>query len=108
MGVYSKRVAGGRILQLPQPLPVSSVCGSMADMPHCTSRRRVVIGIGSALVALALTTGARAADAPALSFDPDGVLLVGDRKVFPIGFTLPPPPDGKSPDGKHAYQVLAD
>jgi hypothetical protein len=45
---------------------------------------------------------------PALSFNPDGVLMVGEQKVFPIGFTLPPPPDGKAPDGRPALRVLAE
>jgi hypothetical protein len=36
------------------------------------------------------------------------VLVVDGKKVFPIGFTMPPPPDGKTPDGKNAIKELAD
>src|SRR4051812_31956005 len=77
-------------------------------MSDRTSRRRLMIRIGWSLLTLLLTQPVRAAEQPSLTFNGDGVLLIGDRKVFPIGFTLPPPPDGKSADGKHAYQVLAD
>ena len=61
-------------------------------------------------VAVFLHAGrAAGADAPpALTFNEDGVLRVGERTVFPIGFTLPPPPDGKAPDGRAAYAVLAE
>jgi hypothetical protein len=76
----------------------------MARMSHRASLPRAVIGI----LILLLSPSSRAADTPVLTFNPEGVLLIGDRKVFPIGFTLPPPPDGKSPDGRHAYQTLAD
>jgi len=37
----------------------------------------------------------------------DLVLVIDGRKVFPIGFTLPPPPDGKTPDGKNGIAELA-
>jgi hypothetical protein len=39
---------------------------------------------------------------------PHGALLINGRAVFPIGFTMPPPPDGKTPDGKEAIAELAD
>lgn len=38
----------------------------------------------------------------------DGVLVINGTKVFPIGFTMPPPPDGKTPEGKSAIQELRD
>ena len=38
----------------------------------------------------------------------DLVLEIDGKKVFPIGFTLPPPVDGKTPSGKNAIQELAD
>jgi hypothetical protein len=38
----------------------------------------------------------------------DLVLVIDGRKVFPIGFTMPPPPDGATPAGKNAIQELAD
>jgi hypothetical protein len=34
------------------------------------------------------------------------VLVCDGKKLFPIGFTMPPPPDGKTPDGKHGYDEL--
>ena len=38
----------------------------------------------------------------------DQVLVIDGKKVFPIGFTLPPPPDGKTPSGKNGIRELAD
>jgi hypothetical protein len=38
----------------------------------------------------------------------DLVLEIDGKKVFPIGFTLPPPPNGRTPLGKKAIQELAD
>jgi len=37
----------------------------------------------------------------------DLVLVIDGKKVFPIGFTLPPPPDGKTPAGKNGIAELA-
>ena len=37
----------------------------------------------------------------------DKVLVIDGQKVFPIGFTMPPPPDGKTPDGKNGIAELA-
>src|SRR5881398_1589850 len=41
-----------------------------------------------------------------VTIDKDKVLECNGKKLFPIGFTMPPPPDGKTPDGKHAYDEL--
>src|SRR5215467_6249710 len=38
----------------------------------------------------------------------DQTLVIDGQKVFPIGFTMPPPPDGKTPTGKNAIAELAD
>src|SRR5438105_2486847 len=38
----------------------------------------------------------------------DQVLIIDDKKVFPIGFTTPPPPEGKTPEGKNGIEELAD
>jgi hypothetical protein len=35
---------------------------------------------------------------------PEQVLSINGRKVFPIGFTVPPPPDAKTPGGKLALE----
>jgi hypothetical protein len=37
----------------------------------------------------------------------DRVLVIDGKKVFPIGFTMPPPPDGVTPDGRNALEELA-
>ncbi|HEV8606747.1 MAG TPA: hypothetical protein VGQ99_15335 [Tepidisphaeraceae bacterium] len=38
----------------------------------------------------------------------DMVFVIDGKKVFPIGFTMPPPPDGKTPAGKNAIDELHD
>jgi hypothetical protein len=38
----------------------------------------------------------------------DQVLVINGKKIFPIGFTTPPPPDGKTPSGKNGIAELAD
>src|ERR1044072_9408549 len=35
---------------------------------------------------------------------PTHVLSINGRKVFPIGFSLPPSPDAKTPSGKPAFE----
>src|ERR1043165_9950101 len=39
---------------------------------------------------------------------PEHVLSFYGNKVFPIGFTIPPPPDAKTPGGKLALQEFRD
>ncbi len=36
----------------------------------------------------------------------DTVLVIDGTKVFPIGFTMPPPPDGKAPNGRNGIEEL--
>ncbi len=43
-----------------------------------------------------------------VTINSDNVLLINGRKVFPLGLTMPPPPDGKTPDGKNGLQELSD
>ncbi len=43
-----------------------------------------------------------------VTINSDQVLEINGQKVFPIGFTMPPPPDGKTPTGKNAIAELAD
>ncbi len=68
-------------------------------MTHLSCAGRVV----------ALFAGAAlAAAAPAQSLiDDQMVLHIGGRTVFPIGFTMPPPPGGKTPSGRNAIEELA-
>lgn len=51
------------------------------------------------------------AESPAgnlVTINPDNVLVINGRKVFPIGVTMAPLPDAKTPDGKNGLQELAD
>ncbi len=48
------------------------------------------------------------AEAPSrVSINADHALVINGRKVFPIGFTLPPPPAGRTPEGRDAFAELA-
>jgi hypothetical protein len=44
----------------------------------------------------------------AVTINSDNVLLINGRKVFPLGLTMAPPPDAKTPDGINGLQELAD
>jgi hypothetical protein len=43
-----------------------------------------------------------------ITINRDMVLVIDGAKVFPIGFTLPPPPDGTAPNGRNAIAELRD
>jgi hypothetical protein len=43
-----------------------------------------------------------------VSLDSNEVLVIDGKKVFPIGFTISPPPDGHTPSGKNGIAELAD
>jgi hypothetical protein len=47
-------------------------------------------------------------DGSHVTINSDQVLVIDGQKVFPIGFTMPPPPDGMTPEGKNGIQELAD
>ena len=51
---------------------------------------------------------ARLHAATKVSFTPDGILLIDGRPTFPIGFTMPPPPDGRTPTGRNGIDELHD
>lgn len=59
------------------------------------------------LIAALLTTAPPARAGTKVSFSPEGILLVDGRPTFPIGFTMPPPPDGKTPAGRNGIDELA-
>jgi hypothetical protein len=40
--------------------------------------------------------------------DRDRVLVIDDQKIFPIGFTMPPPPELTAPSGRNAIEELSD
>jgi len=43
-----------------------------------------------------------------VSFNEDGVLIINGKKTLPIGFTCGPPVDGKTPNGRNAYEELRE
>ncbi len=64
-----------------------------------------------ALALALLTPSTRAGLRPTgthVAVNRDGVLVIDGRPVFPIGFTLPPPPDAKAPNGKNGIEELHD
>ena len=66
--------------------------------------RRVAISI----LAVILTTCAWAAGGAKVVINADNVLEIGGKKTFLIGFIMPPPADGKTPDGRNAIDELHD
>jgi hypothetical protein len=60
-----------------------------------------------AILSLQIPCFAAPNTAPAkITINSDHVLLIDGRKVFPIGFTLPPAPDAKAPNGKNGIEEL--
>jgi hypothetical protein len=51
---------------------------------------------------------APAGQAAHVTLNEDGVLLIDGRKILPIGFTGGPPPDGRTPEGKPAFEEIRD
>src|SRR3954454_25052047 len=43
-----------------------------------------------------------------VTINEDKVLLINGKKVFPIGFTMAPPPGSKAPNGRDGLQELHD
>ena len=43
-----------------------------------------------------------------VTVNPDNVTVINGYKVFPIGVTMPPPSNAKTPEGKNGLQELAD
>ena len=68
---------------------------------------RFVILRSLCLAATWLFGSALTAAASVVTIDSDLVLVINGQKVFPIGFTTPPPPDGKTPEGKSGLGELA-
>jgi hypothetical protein len=72
---------------------------------------RITIWPIRALLAVTLWTGwtACASAAPSHAIiNSNQVLVIDGKAVFPIGFTMPPPPDEKTPEGKNGIRELAD
>ena len=57
---------------------------------------------------LSLATAQPRTTAAKVTIDPDLVLAIDGRKIFPIGFTLPPAPDAKAPNGRPALEEFRD
>ena len=65
-----------------------------------------VIAVASVL-AITLDAAAQPNTAPTkVVITPEHVLSINGKKVFPIGFAIPPSPDAKTPDGKPALEEL--
>ena len=45
---------------------------------------------------------------PQVMINEDGVLVVNGKKMLPIGFSNGPPPNGRTPEGKHAFAEIKD
>jgi hypothetical protein len=52
--------------------------------------------------------GGWAAAATKITFDQSGVMAIDGSKIFPISFSMGPPADGGTPEGKEAYAELKD
>lgn len=61
-----------------------------------------------ATFALALLPVGSGTIASVVTIDADNVLRVDGERVFPVGFTTGPPPDGMTPEGTDGLQELAD
>ena len=68
--------------------------------------RRIRFSLCFAAAALLVSTSLAAPSR--VTINSDQVLVINGQKVFPIGFTMPPPPDGKTPAGKNGIAELAD
>ncbi len=69
---------------------------------------RLIAFAGLVVSATALSQPAVAQGGSSVTINPNNVLVVNGRKVFPIGFTMPPKPDAKAPNGKNGIEELRD
>jgi hypothetical protein len=67
---------------------------------------RFLIVFNLSLAAASVFTAELKAVPACVTINSDRALVINGQKVFPIGFTTPPPPDGKTPDGKNGMRVL--
>jgi hypothetical protein len=68
-----------------------------------------LIGIFVAWIAIGAVASAQPNTKPTkVTITPDHVLSINGKKVFPIGFTFPPPPDAKTPSGKLALEEFRE
>jgi hypothetical protein len=64
--------------------------------------------LGLGLLAWLWAAGAAQGQGSVVTINGDRVIVINGDPVFPIGFTLGPPPDGVTPEGKDGLQELAD
>jgi hypothetical protein len=55
-----------------------------------------------------ITASAPGSDGTRVTINSDQVVVLNGEKIFPIGFTMPPPFDGVTPDGRNGLQELAE
>ena len=67
-----------------------------------------IVPVWFAWLAIAATAAEPAARDHAVRISEEGVLIVDGKRVFPIALTMPPPHDGKAPDGRPAFAVLRE
>src|SRR4051794_19072601 len=57
---------------------------------------------------IALTCAVARGAGTKVTLDENGVMEIDGRKTFVVSFSLPPPPGGKTPEGKDAFAELKD
>ncbi len=67
---------------------------------------RFTVFCDECLLLLALVTAAPVGFAAQVTIGRDNIIQVNGETVFPIGFTLAPPPGGKTPAGDDAYREI--
>jgi hypothetical protein len=72
-------------------------------------KRRSALGAVLLLLLINASIAAPANTQPAtVSLDENGVLQIDGRKEFVLSFSIPPPPGGKTPEGKDAWAELQE
>ncbi len=70
---------------------------------------RGLMGVSAFFLAVvSICTPGAIAKAAHVTINADGVLEIDGRKILPIGFTGGPPPDGRTPDGKSAFEEIRE
>ena len=80
---------------------------SEANLGVSPKHHRVCFLIAAGLVLFSISEGT-AAETSKVTINADQVLVIDGKKIFPIAFTMPPPPDGRTPPGKNALEELHD
>jgi len=75
---------------------------------HCLPSRRTQWLILWTILSAQTVALAETLPGNIVTINPDNVLVINGRKVFPIGVTMAPLPEAKTPDGKSGLQELAD